>query len=341
MSRRAKWFAIIVVSVIAFGTTAGVAAFAWAQHQNRQNAPSSAEITASTPWTMSERIVFRNTAPGQGYGHVAAVPIDEPGAARSLLNIACDRVAATLDAISCLRSERGITPSYDARLLDSIGTQRLISPLPGVPSRTRFSPDGTLVATTSFVTGHAYAAIGFSTETEIRRVSDGVSLGSLENWKLIIDGEPSAPVDRNYWGVTFVDDTSFYATVGMTTIGRTYLVKGDIAARTLTSVVDTVECPSLSPDRTRIAFKRVTTGSGPTVHWSPAIYDIATGKVTVLDVEKRSIDDQIAWLDDGTLLYGVPNDVPGDSDVWALNADGKHAPGILIEHAWSPTAVRG
>lgn len=341
MTAKAKWLVIIIVAVVALGATAGVAAFAWSQYQSRQNAPSSAEIAASADWTTSNRIVFRNTAPGQGYGHVAGVPIDDPGAARSLLDIACDRVAATPDSFSCLRTERGITPSYDARLYDSAGNQQLEWPLPGVPSRTRFSPDGSLVATTSFVTGHAYASIGFSTETEIHHVSDGTSLGSLEEWKLIIDGTPSAPVDRNYWGVTFIDDSSFYATVGMTTVGQTYLVKGDIQSRTMTSVLETVECPSLSPDGTRIAFKRVTSGSGPTVHWTPAIYDIASGEVTVLDIEKRNIDDQIAWLDDDTLLYGVPNDTPGDSDVWALSADGADPAQIFIEHAWSPTAVRG
>ncbi|WP_051606877.1 hypothetical protein [Microbacterium sp. CH12i] len=139
--------------------------------------------------------------------------------------------------------------------------------------------------------------------------------------------------------MTFIDDTSFYATVGMTTIGRTYLVKGDIATKTMTSVLESVECPSLSPDGTRIAFKRVTSGTGPTVHWTPAVYDIASGTVTVLDAEARNIDDQIVWLDGETLLYGVPNDTPGDSDVWALDADGTVEARVLIEHAWSPTVV--
>ncbi|UUT34500.1 hypothetical protein [Microbacterium elymi] len=52
------------------------------------------------------------------------------------------------------------------------------------------------------------------------------------------------------------------------------------------------------------------------------------------------IDDQIEWLDDGTLLYGMPNDTPGDSDVWELKADGTSAPTLLIPHAWSPAVVR-
>jgi hypothetical protein len=341
VTTRAKWIAIVIVSVVVLGATAVAGTLAWSQYQIRNHAPSSADIATPQTWSTIDRIVFRNTAAGQGYGHVASVPIEDPAGPRALLDVACDRVAATSTSLSCLRSERGITPSYSARLYDSAGAPQREWPLAGIPSRTRFSPDGSLVATTSFVTGHAYASIGFSTRTEIHRVSDGTGLGDLEDWRLIVDGAPSTAVDRNYWGVTFIDDSTFYATAGMATAGKTYLVKGDIATQTLTSVLDSVECPSLSPDGTTIAFKRVTAGSGPTVHWTPAVFDIATGEVTVLKVESRSIDDQIAWLDDDTLMYGLPNDAPGDSDIWTLGADGAQAPHLLIEHAWSPTAVRG
>jgi len=339
VSTRVKWLVIALVSLLALGATAGVGVYAWAQYQARQNAPSQAQTVAPTDWAQGDRIVFRNTASGQGYGLLASVPLDDPSGARAVTSIPCDRVDATETQISCLRSERGITPTYNARIFDNAGSEQMEWPLPGVPSRTRFSPDGSLVATTAFVTGHAYATIGFSTETVIRKSSDGTSFGNLEDWTLYIDGKVSAPVDRNFWGVTFVNDNTFYATAGMTTIGVTYLVKGDIKAKTLTSVLKTVECPSLSPDDTRIAFKRVVSGSGPTVHWTPAIYDIATKKVAVLDVETRSIDDQIEWLDDGTLLYGMPNDTPGDSDVWELKADGSSAPTIFLKHAWSPSVV--
>ncbi|WP_313356184.1 hypothetical protein [Microbacterium sp.] len=344
MSTGRRWLIIAAVSLIALGATVVAALYAWAQYQQRQTAASSVQTTVDQP--RGDRIVFRSTASGQGYGHVAGVPLDDPGAARAVLDIVCDRVAASADALSCLRTVRGITPTYTATLYEAASLRETTSwPLPGVPSRTRFSPDGSLVATTAFVTGHAYASVGFSTQTEIHRTdadadADAASLGDLEDWSLVLDGRPSAPSDRNYWGVTFVDDRTFYATVAMTTTGRTYLVRGDIAAQTLTSVIDTVECPSLSPDGTRIAFKRVTRGAGPTAHWTPAVYDIASGAVDVLDVEARSIDDQIAWLDDETLLYGMPNEQPGDSDVWALDADGDTAARLLIRHAWSPAVVK-
>lgn len=340
MSARMKWVVIGIVGLVALGASLFAVLVSWSQYQSAQAAPSTVETTTQTALPPGDRIVFRNTATGQGYGLVASVPLDDPAGVRALTDIPCDRVAATGTRIACLLSERGITPSYTARIYDRAGAEQSSWPLSGVPSRTRFSPDGSLVATTAFVTGHAYASIGFSTETDIKNVADGSGYGDLEDWTLLIDGADSAPVDRNYWGITFIDDHTFYATVGMTTIGRTYLVEGDLDTRTMRTVLDTVECPSLSPDGTRIAFKRVTSGAGPTVHWTPAVYDIDSGDVTVLDSETRSIDDQIVWLDDETLIYGMPGASPGDSDVWRMPADGSAEPEVFIPHAWSPTLVK-
>jgi hypothetical protein len=340
MSNRLKWMLVLGVSVVALGAAAVTGVSAWQSYQARQSLPSAVLTSEHTAWDAGDRIVFRNTAMGQGYGLVASVPLSEPGGARSLSSTACDRVAADADRFMCLHIERGVVPDYSATLRANNGSVVAHWPLPGIPSRTRFSPDGTLVATTAFVTGHSYATTGFSTQTEIR-TADGRSLGDLEDWALFVDGAPSAPADRNYWGVTFVDEERFYATVGMTTSGLTYLVRGDIASRTLTSVARDVECPSLSPDGLRIAFKRVTSGAGPTVHWMPAIMDLATGDVRLLP-EDRNVDDQLAWLDDATVMYGMPRtDAAGDSDVWTLASDGSGRPRLLIEHAWSPSVVRG
>lgn len=337
MSGRLRWALVVVIAVVALGSTATVGAVAWAQFQARSSAPSDVDTTQGV--VEGDRIIFRNTAAGAGYGHVASVPLGEPTAARAIGPLACDRVDATDALLSCLRIVRGITPTYTGTLYDGEGAEVAAWPLAGVPSRTRISPAGDLVATTAFVTGHSYATIGFSTETVIH-TTDGEDYGNLEDWMLLIDGQQNAPVDRNYWGITFIDDSSFYATAGLTTAGTTYLVRGDLATRTLTSLAENVECPSLSPDGTRIAFKRVTSGSGPTVHWTPAVYDISSGEVTLLP-ESRSIDDQIEWLDDDTILYGMPrDDAVGDTDVFSLAADGSGDPAVFIEHAWSPAVVR-
>lgn len=339
MRNRTKWLIVAAVSAVALAVTAAVGAVAWQQYQLRQDAPSAVETAAPGDWATGDRVVFRNTALGEGYGLIASVPLADPSGARSLTDVACDRVDAVASEFSCLRTERGVVPSYSASLYANDGTVQQTWPLPGIPSRTRISDDGTRIATTSFVSGHSYATIGFSTETVVHD-DTGADFGNLEEWSLIIDGTTSAPVDRNFWGVTFADDDTFYATAGMTNSGQTYLVEGDIPSRTLTAIAKDVECPSLSPDGERIAFKSVTAGSGATVHWTPAILDLATGEVLLLP-ESRSIDDQIEWLDDETIIYGMPREgQAGDYDVWALSADGAGDPEVFIEHAWSPSVVR-
>jgi hypothetical protein len=193
------------------------------------------------------------------------------------------------------------------------------------------------MASTSFVTGHSYMQLGFSTATEIRQLS-GRSYGNLEKFALRIGGKLVNPIDRNVWGVTFgSDDNTFFATVA--TGGTPYLVRGDLATRTLTAVRRTAECPSLSPDGSEVAYKKNTGGSAQ--HWSIAVLDLATGRETVLAGEIRSVDDQVEWLNPDTLLYGMPRSgVAGVSDVWAIKTERAARPALFIKQAWSPSVVR-
>ncbi|WP_240643898.1 TolB family protein [Antribacter gilvus] len=334
--RRVAAFVVLLVVVVA-----GVGWFAAAElaQSRAEHAAPSDVATAAPDDVTGPRLVFRSTAPGDLYGRVSAVPLADLDGPRAVSPVACDRVDATTRGVVCLRTKRGVVTTFEAQVLDADWQVAAEWPLPGTPSRTRFSPDGSLVATTAFVTGHSYASTGFSTETVVRR-ADGGGAVNLEELTLVVDGAPAAPVDRNVWGVTFVDDSTFYATVQSRSLGRTWLARGDLTARTLTTVRDGVECPSLSPDGTRLAFKH-DADPGPEVHWTPAVLDLATGTVSVLDAETRNIDDQLAWLDDGTLLYGVPRtEESGVTDVWSLPADGTGAPAIAVPEAWSPAVVR-
>jgi hypothetical protein len=282
-------------------------------------------------------IAFRHTGLDEEYGMVALVPLDQPSGPRTFTDTACDRVAAVRGRASCLVTERGVVTRFEALDLDADWRVQGSTSLAGLPSRTRLSPDGALVATTSFVSGHSYLATGFSTVTEIRR-EGGASYGNLEHFDLEIDGRAVSPRDRNIWGVTFVDDRWFYATVA--TGGTTYLARGDLSARTLSTVATGVECPSLSPDGSRIAFKQAGRPEGRP-GWTPAVLDLATGRRTVLAGETRTVDDQLLWLDDDTLLYGLPRpDEAGVTDVWSLDVAEDARPVLLIEQAWSPAVVR-
>ena len=343
MSQRARIALFLtVVFVVVGGVTAYVVTSAGSYQRKHDRPPTVATIddaaAAAAVTTTGPRIVFRHTGIDASYGLVATVPLDDPTGPRAFTDVACDRVDATADEASCLRTERGVVTKFSLTEYDADWKPVEKVALPGIPSRTRLSSDGTLVSSTVFVSGHTYMQIGFSTATEIRDVG-GSSHGNLEKFDLVLHGKSVSPRDRNIWGVTFADDdNTFYATVG--TGGETYLVRGDLAARTLTSIADHVECPSLSPDGKRIGFKQATQRDGQT-WWTPAVLDLATGQRTVLAGETRNVDDQVEWLDDDTLLYGLTrDDEPGVTDVWELETRANAKPQLLIEQAWSPAVVR-
>ena len=149
---------------------------------------------------------------------------------------------------------------------------------------------------------------------------------NLERLETIRDGERFEPIDRNFWGVTFRDDRSFYATMG--TGSDTYLVRGDLATRTLTVLHRNVECPALSPAGDRIGFKR----RKPDGDWRFTVLDLRTGREVPL-AETRSVDDQLAWLDNEDVMYSA------GGAIMKVRADGTGTPTVLIAHGASPTVV--
>ncbi|GAA1275592.1 hypothetical protein [Saccharothrix xinjiangensis] len=245
----------------------------------------------------------------------------------------CDRAYSAGGATACLRPV-GAFEAGGPAVLDSSWRELRAVPLTGFPNRARVSASGRMVAWTLFVDGHSYASGAFSTSTGILDTRTGELVRDPEEFTSSVDGVVTTAADRSFWGVTFADDNRFYAT--MSTGGRRHLVEGDLAARSLRSVADGVECPSLSPDGTRIAYEAAV-GGDPGRGWRLSVRDLATGAVTPL-AETRSVDDQPAWLDDRTVAYGRQRD-DGVNDVWSAPADGSGAPVLLVPGAASPAAI--
>jgi hypothetical protein len=334
--RRVVAFAVVAVLVIAGGGTyllrearrsdAAVAAAAASESAAPKLAPAA---VLKVP-----HLVVRNTALGPSNGELALVPLSDPGGPRAVVDVPCERVYAVATGGFCLAAHRGVVTTYQGRLLGPDLRPVRDVKIVGGPSRARLSADATRAASTVFVSGHSYLDAGFSTVTEIVDTATGRGFGNLETYRIVKDGAAYKNVDVNFWGVTFASADGFYATLA--TQGKTYLVRGSVAARKVTVLRENVECPSLSPDGTKIAFKKAS-GASAARKWRFTVLDLRSGVETPLP-ETRSIDDQLAWLDDSHVLYGVPRGASGRSDVWMSPLSGG-TPTLLVPDADSPAAV--
>ncbi len=213
-------------------------------------------------------------------------------------------------------------------------------PLDGLPIRARVSPDNRWAAATVFVSGENYSG-DFTTRTSLFNLEDGSVIDSLETFTTERGGRVFKAIDFNFWGVTFFPSGDrFLATLG--TGGKRFLVEGDIARRHLTVIQEDVECPSLSPDGTRIAFKRASKVKGA---WRLWVMRLESGEAWPVTDEDRYIDDQAEWLDNERVLYGLlyGEGVPENAlSIWVSEVsrgsgfDAK----IFVRSASSPSAVR-
>jgi hypothetical protein len=272
-------------------------------------------------------ILFR-----QAGGQLAVAPLgDVPGRAQPV-GLRCDRVTFGTNAGLCVARGGGFAAGYRAQILGPDLRVRAAVGVEGVPSRARVSRDGRYGTVTMFVTGHSYALAGsFSTQTTLIDLARGATIADLEDFTVTRDGRQVTAIDVNYWGVTFdpSDSDRFWATLA--TGGHTYLIEGSISARTAHTIHENVECPSISPDGTRIAYKKRTgSASAP---WHLAVLELATQRETLLS-ESRSVDDQVEWLDDHHVLYGVAG------AIWTAPADGSGRPSQYVARAASPAVVR-
>ncbi|SER86422.1 hypothetical protein SAMN05216188_116170 [Lentzea xinjiangensis] len=255
------------------------------------------------------------------------------GGARTPTDLACQRFYVAGGTSVCLKLS-GPGPSYAAQVSRGGKPVRSIA-LPGIPSRAKVSTSGNVVSWTTFVIGDSYSVPGgFSTRTGFFDLRTGEVTESLEHFAATVEGAPLTARDVNYWGLTVAaDDRTFYATLASG--GFTWLVRGDLTTRSVTSLRRDAECPSLSPDGTKVAYKKRVGRLGP---WDLAVLDLAT------DEEKRlpgtaGVDDQATWLTATELAFAA---VPRDARLPAVHvvpADGSQPAGVLVADATSPSPV--
>jgi hypothetical protein len=338
--RQGARLALFAVLVLAAGALAGGYAFRARQRADQavRAAPPVAVGPAIATLAGRPRMLFRSTALGATYGRLAGVPLAAPAGPRSLAAMDCERVAYEAGNGLCLAADRGAVTRYTAFLFGPDFRQTHQLKVNGLPSRARLSPGGRWAVTTLFVSGHSYAAADFSTETTIWEVASGRRVANLEQFAVTdAAGRRFKRVDFNFWGVTFAaDEQHFYATLASG--GKTYLVAGDLAARAVRVLRENVECPSLSPDGTRLVYKQRSGGAGP-VTWRLHALDLATMRDTAL-AETRSVDDQVEWLDAARVLYALgAADGSASTDVWVVPADGGGSPKVLVKGASSPAVI--
>jgi hypothetical protein len=328
MRRRGLVFGLVVLGCLLLG---GGWIVVSSQQSRATTSDARAGVAGGERLDLRGRVLVRAVTGGDERlnGKVALLELGPGGERSPAGRLACQRVYQAAGRGICL-SVAASGVDYRLQTFNSRGRPLHERALTGLPSRARVSPSGRWGSVTTFVTGHSYAAPGtFSTKTTILDMRSGEEVGDLEDFSVEKDGETIDAPDFNFWGTTFSrDDDTFYATLA--TGGETYLVKGSLRERRLRVLRENVECPSLSPDETRVAYKKLVGGPN---EWRLHVLDLSSGRDVAL-AEKRSIDDQVEWLDDEVVLYGE------DASVWATRADGSGRPERVLARAASPAVLR-
>ena len=327
---RQRVWVFVGICLFAILLAVGYATVAVTRRVRPDTAAAAVPLRAEPP--QKPYLVVSSAEPGDRWGRLVLVSAATPREGVFVTPLSCERTHMAGGRGACLRQDAA-SSRYAMEIFDDTFTVQHRLPLTGVPSRTRVSPDGRWAAATVFEQGHSYAEDGFSTRTTIVDTLAGRVYADLEQFDVERDGRRFKAPDFNFWGVTFARDSdTFYAT--LSSGGVNYLVTGRITTRRARVVHTGVECPSLSPDGTRIAYKHRVGRDA----WQLWLFDLQTRDERALSRETRNLDDQVDWLDDEHVIYQLVGS--GGANVWSIATSGVAAPRLLVEHAFSPSVIR-
>ncbi|WP_147383879.1 hypothetical protein [Noviherbaspirillum sedimenti] len=270
-------------------------------------------------------------------------PLSKKILERRPTTLACERVHMARQSIFCLgTSQQGSTGTGLSYAVTDFKLETVFfgkMPMGMAVSRARVSPDATHAGSTVFIAGHAYGTASFATQALVIDLRQRkLSMPPLENWNIFHNNVQISSKDMNLWGVSFDprNPDIFYVTAAIKE--RPYLARGSISARRIDLLRPGIECPSVSPDGSKLAFKKRRGRTG----WAPAVLDLASDRETVFQ-ESRSIDDQIEWLDNHTLVYelNTPRMMGVKTDLRQIDIRQPQNPARLwLENAASPAILR-
>jgi len=283
----------------------------------------------------SGEVLVVNRVPGDDYGKAA---IRKTDGSREILDIRCLRLHATNQALICLNNPR--ISSNVAALYNISGDETSIinSWATLSPSRARISNDNKHASTTVFASGSSYEDVGeFKTFVEMIDVENSDERKRLSEYTYDeADAKKFSNLDGNFWGVTFAPDNAFYATFGLG--NDVEIIKGSLSEESIESTKFVGSCPSVSPDGKTLVFKERVGDKFQLV-----AVNLVTDEKTVLN-ESRSVDDQVEWLDNETILYSIHKDeeveeVQPEFDIWSLKINNSSSPELFLPNADSPSST--
>jgi hypothetical protein len=297
-------------------------------------------VSGSGPSLAPGEVLAVHRVPGDDYGWLLIRHLD---GTRTLLNRTCMRVPIAKDHGVCLAESGGVLGGAFTTIFfeaDNLNAD-IKSYARALPSRARISPNGTFSAVTAFVSGASYADIAAETTTLVT-IDEIESTRSVRgaNQFTIDSGEARFNnLNPQYWGITFAADEDEIYLTGF------FGDRPEIMHGTLNDIVieptDWVgSCLSLSPDGKTLVFKEMTADNS----FELVAVDLETNTQHKLG-ETRSVDDQVEWLDNDTILYAL-HPARGDTavqpefDIWMLDIAEGSEPKLFLPNADSPAVAR-